>query len=484
MIFNSIDFLIFFCAVCAAYFFIPDRFKWVYLLTASFFYYGYKNPVFLAFLVIPVIIVYFISLEITRISPTPGSKKRRKLFLVAGLISALGALLVLRYTDFIGSTLFSILGAKYKFVDFFVPIGLSFYSFKMVSYLLDVYNEKMPAEKHFGYFALYVSFFPQILAGPIDRAINFIPELKKKISFDMHRITEGFQLVVWGIFKKMVIADRLGLFVNEMFLNPRKQGLNLLMAAYFYAFQIYCDFSAYTDIATGISKILGFKSMLNFDFPYSSKSITQFWSKWHISLSTWLRDYLFLPIAYAVMRPIRSEKLLKIKTETWGYMIGMLLTMFLAGLWHGPSWTFVAWGTLHGLYLVVGYLTKKTRKKFVKKIRLNKIPWLRRFISVFITFNLVSFAWIFFRAESFSKAFTYIKYIQFKHPGNATAYMLFNLIMVIIFIFLEIMYKNRGNINFLKHIPATVKIAGLALFICLIIIFAVDKTNEFIYFKF
>jgi D-alanyl-lipoteichoic acid acyltransferase DltB (MBOAT superfamily) len=349
---------------------------------------------------------------------------------------------------------------------------------------VDVYNEKTKAEKHPGYFALYVSFFPQLLMGPIDRAVNFIPELKKKIYVDIDRVVSGFRLVVWGIFKKMVISDRLAIFVNEVFRDPEQQGINLIFGAYFYAFQIYCDFSGYSDIAIGISRILGFKSMNNFDFPYFSKSMTQFWNRWHISLSTWLRDYLFLPIAYAVMRPIKTPKLYRIKAETWGYVIGMFLTMFLGGLWHGARWTFVIWGMLHGIYLIVGYITKKTRKKWVKKTRLNKFPGLRYVISVFITFNLVSFAWIFFRAESFEKALFYIKHLRLGSTGKGTVYLLFNLILVSIFIILEILYKNREKLAFIQQVPMVLKVVCFAFFICFTIIFAVDTSNEFIYLQF
>lgn len=485
MIFNSIDFLIFFSIVFVIYFFVPQKFKWLFLLVASYFFYGYWKISYLALLIIPTLLIYFISLKIGQ-SP---SVQYRKPMLILGLISGLGFLVVFKYTDFLGSTFFSlgglfIPGLKYDPLNLLWPIGISFFSFKLVSYLIDVYNEKTKPEKHLGYFALYVSFFPQILMGPIDRAINFIPELKKKVNFDIERILSGFRLIAWGIFKKMVIADRLAFFVNEMHRSPAHQGINLLIGAYFYSFQIYCDFSGYSDIAIGISRILGFKSMQNFDFPYFSKSMSEFWSKWHISLSTWLRDYLFLPIAYAVMRPIKTAALYKIKAETWGYVVGMFLTMLLGGLWHGPSWTMVTWGALHGIFLGVGYTTKKARKKLIKKIKLNKLPALRYGLSVFITFNLVSFAWIFFRSRTLTEAFTYIKYIQLVFNGKGSAYLLFNLVLVAAFIILEILYKNRGKMPALQRIPSLVKTIGFALFICMIIIFAVDTANEFIYLQF
>ena len=485
MIFNSIDFLIFFCIAFTLYFFIPQKYKWAFLLTVSLVFYGWWNPYYLSLLIVPVIFVYFISISLYKTK----SKRKRKTLLILGLLVSLAGLLVYKYTNFIGGSLYS-LGAlfitdlKYKPLNLLLPIGISFYTFKLVSYLVDVYNEKLPAEKHAGYFALYVSFFPQLLMGPIDRAVNLLPELKKKVTFDMDRIVSGFQLVVYGLFKKMVIADRLAIFVNEVFRDPENQGIHLVFGAYFYAFQIYCDFSGYSDIAIGLARMLGFKTMDNFDFPYFSKSLTQFWNKWHISLSTWLRDYLFLPIAYAVMRPIKTATLYKIKAETWGYVIGMFITMFLGGLWHGAGWTFVIWGTLHGLYLTAGYITKKTRKRWIKIIKLNKRPWLRSFISIFITFNLVSLAWIFFRAESFEKAVTYIKNLGFHAGVSGSVHLYFDLILLVLFIIMEIMYKNRESLRFTRKIPAAIKIAGFTLFICLIIIFAVDTSNEFIYLRF
>lgn len=498
MIFNSIEFLIFFGILLAGYFFIPQKIKWVYLLAASYFFYGYWKVEFLFLLIIPTILVYIIALKITP-QPPPVAKDensaatnhRRKMLLIAGIVGALAGLCVFKYTDFIGLSIFSLLKilvkeVSYKPLNLIVPIGLSFFSFKLISYLIDVYNGNAPAERHLGYFALYVSFFPQLLAGPIDRAVKFIPELKKKVTFDSERILSGFRLIVWGLFKKMVIADRLAIFVNQVYQAPQHQGLNLLFAAYFYAFQIYCDFSGYSDIAIGISRILGFTSMENFDFPYFSTSLTQFWSRWHISLSTWLRDYLFLPIAYAVMRPIKTATLYKVKAETWGYVIGMFLTMFIGGLWHGASWTFVVWGSLHGLYLAVGYTTKKIRKKWAKTIKLTQLPRFRHFLSMFITFNLVSLAWVFFRAESFEKAFNIIKYMQLKPPaaGQGSVYLLFNLMLLILFVGLEVGYKNRATSTLLKRTPGFVKLAVYALFICFIIIFAVDSSNEFIYIQF
>jgi D-alanyl-lipoteichoic acid acyltransferase DltB (MBOAT superfamily) len=485
MVFTSLDFLKFFCAVLALYFFLPHKVKWAFLLAASIFFYGFWKVEYVFFLIIPTVIVYFICIKLEQIE----SDKLRKFLLVVGLFSGLAVLLVFKYTDFFGHSLFSVASLfidnlTFRPLQFIWPIGVSFYSFKLVSYLVDVYNKNCKVERHLGYFSLYVSFFPQLLAGPIDRAVNFIPELRKRVNFDIPRIISGFRLIVWGVFKKMVIADRLAIFVDEVFKSPETQGINLIFAAYFYGFQIYCDFSGYSDIAIGISRILGFKSMKNFDFPYFSKNMTQFWNKWHISLSTWLRDYLFLPIAYAVMRRIKTKKLMRVKAEVWGYAIGMFLTMFLGGLWHGAAWTFVVWGSLHGLFLITGYITKKSRKKLVKKIKLKKLPKLHYLFSILFTFNLVSFAWIFFKAESFEKAISYIKCIQFQAPEKGLFYLFFNLFFIFIFLILEIIYKNRNNIPVIQNLPMWLKIAGFAFFICFIILFSMDTSNEFIYFQF
>jgi alginate O-acetyltransferase complex protein AlgI len=260
--------------------------------------------------------------------------------------------------------------------------------------------------------------------------------------------------------------------------------LYLIFAAYFYAFQIYCDFSGYSDMAIGISRILGFDSMKNFDFPYFSKSISEFWGRWHISLSSWLRDYLFLPLAYATLRRIKGEKLLAIKAETWGYFVSILLTMLLGGLWHGAGWTFVIWGALYGIYQMFAYASKRLRKRIVKKIGLQRLPRLHSALSIFITFNLVSFAWIFFRAVSFRQALTYISQIKFFFPESGGMHLIFNLILLMCFLVIEYFYKNRDRIVFWQRFPRLLKMAAFAFFCCLLLILAVDKSNEFIYFQF
>ena len=281
----------------------------------------------------------------------------------------------------------------------------------------------------------------------------------------------------------MVIADRLGLFVNEIFANPSEyQGLNIIFAAYFYTFQIYCDFSGYSDMAIGLSRMLGYSSMKNFDFPYFSKNLSEFWNKWHISLSTWLRDYVFLPIAYIIMRIIKTSKFLNIKVETWAYIIGMFLTMLIGGLWHGPRWTMIVWGCLHGIYLTIGFITKKKRKKLYKKIYLNRNPKIKHVLSIIFTFHLITIAWVFFRSENFNDAIIFFKNIGFAYSNSNISYIIFNILLILFLIFIDLIFSYKLNI--FHKTPKFIKTLGYALFICFIIIFSVDTTNEFIYFKF
>lgn len=485
MLFNSIDFWGFFAVIFAVYFFVPQKFKWFFLLLASYFFYGYWKKEYVLLLAFPTLVTYFAARGMAA-AQTHG---RKRLLFWSGLTVSLGLLFVFKYLELFRQTLHDLAGYFMHIqplspLKIILPIGISFFTFRIVSYLIDVYYERIPAERHLGIYALYVSFFPQLLAGPIDRAARLIPQFKTPVYFDWERITSGSRLIVWGLFKKLVIADRLLWFVTQVFRRPEKQALYLIFGVYFYAFQIYCDFSGYSDMAVGVSRILGFESMKNFDFPYFSKSITEFWNRWHISLSSWLRDYLFLPLAYATMRRIKGEKLLAVKAETWGYFIGIFFTMLLGGLWHGARWTFVIWGVLFGIYQMFAYASKRLRKKIVKKTGLQRLPWLHTALSVFITFNLVSFAWIFFRAASFSKALTYISYIKLHLPEDGSVHFYYNLILLLFFLLIEYFYKNRDRIVFWQHFPRPVKMAAFAFFCCLLIVLAMDTSNEFIYLQF
>ncbi|MCX6558192.1 MAG: MBOAT family protein, partial [Candidatus Aminicenantes bacterium] len=486
--FNSIDFWGFFAVIFALYFFVPQKFKWLFLLLASYFFYGSWKKEYLLLLAFPTLVTYIAARGMDA-ARSPG---KRKLFFWSGLTVTLGLLIVFKYLGLFWQTFLDLLGylrhqRLTSALHILLPLGISFFTFRMISYLIDVYLRRIPAEKHLGIYALYVSFFPQLLAGPIDRAAHLIPQLKSPVRFDWDRITSGFRLIVWGLFKKLVIADRLLFFVTQVFRHPHDQRVYLLFAAYFYAFQIYCDFSGYSDMAIGVSRILGFESQKNFDFPYFSKSISEFWNRWHISLSSWLRDYLFLPLAYATMRRIEGARLLGVKAETWGYFVGTILTMLLGGLWHGAGWTFVIWGGLYGVYMTFAYASKRLRKRLVRKTGLRRLPRLHAILSIFITFNLVSFAWIFFRSPTFPAALTFISRMQLRFPDDGSVHFIFDLLLLLPFLLIEFFYKNSehgGRIAFWRRFPKPVKMAFFALFCCLLIVFAMDTANEFIYMQF
>jgi alginate O-acetyltransferase complex protein AlgI len=467
------------------YFFVPQKFKWLFLLLASYFFYGSWKKEYVLLLALPTLATYFAARAVVA-AKTPG---RKKICFWSGLTVTLGLLFVFKYLELFWQTFLDLQGylrqqpAKTA-LHIILPIGISFFTFRMVSYLIDVYYQRIPAEKHLGIYALYVAFFPQLLAGPIDRAASLIPQLKSHVYFDWERIKSGFRLIVWGLFKKIVVADRLLWFVTQVFRCPQNQDLYVVFAAYFYAFQIYCDFSGYSDMAVGVSRILGFESTKNFDFPYFSRSISEFWNRWHISLSSWLRDYLFLPLAYGTMRRIKGEKLLAVKVETWGYFVGILLTMVLGGLWHGAGWTFVAWGALYGIYQMFAYASKRLRRKIIKKIGLQHWPRLHSAFRIFITFNLVSFAWIFFRAASFSQAWIYIGQIKLRFPEDSSVHFYYNLVLLLFFLIAEYFYKNRERLVFWQRFPQPVKMAAFAVFCCLLLLMAMDSSNEFIYMQF
>ncbi len=277
-------------------------------------------------------------------------------------------------------------------LELILPIGLSFHTFQSMSYTIEVYRGRTPAERHAGVFALYVMFYPQLVAGPIERPYNLLPQLHREQRFEYRRVTDGLKLMAWGLFKKVVIADRIADFVNPIYNSPTDfQGVPLILATGLFAYQIYCDFSGYSDIAIGSAQVMGFKLMHNFDRPYFSKSIGEFWRRWHISLSSWFRDYLYFPLGGN-------------RVPAWRHQFNILIVFLVSGLWHGASWTFVIWGGLHGAYLLLSMWTESVRARIVQAIGLGKFPTAYKLIQVGVTFTLVSFAWIFFRAASLDDA--------------------------------------------------------------------------------
>ncbi len=393
MLFNSFEFLIFFPIVTLLYFGLPHRFRWFHLLVASCIFYCFFIPEYLLILIFTIVIDYFAGIWIEN-----SSGSRRKMALVVSLIANIGVLAVFKYYNFIvanaNAVLFRLGGHTIDLWDIILPIGLSFHTFQAMSYTIEVYRGNQKAERHFGIYALYVMFYPQLVAGPIERPQNILHQFYEKHNFNYEEAKSGLRLMLWGMFKKVVIADRLGLFVDQVYNHPDEyKGLPLIVATVCFSIQIFCDFSGYSDIALGAARVMGFKLMKNFDRPYFSKNISEFWRRWHISLSTWFRDYVYIPLGgNRVAEPRRY--------------FNLFFVFMLSGLWHGASWHYVIWGALHGIYLIFGQLTRSMQEKVIGLLG-NK--FLISVVHAVITFGLVAFAWIFFRANTNADAFYIIR---------------------------------------------------------------------------
>lgn len=388
MLFNSIEFIIFFPVVTIIYFLLPYRFRWLHLLAASCVFYMFFVPIYILILAFTIIIDYFAGILIEN-----AEGKRRKSFLVMSLMANIGVLAVFKYYNFFNENLAEVthlLGFDYALpaLSVLLPVGLSFHTFQAMSYTIEVYRGKQKAERHFGIYALYVMFYPQLVAGPIERPQNLLPQFYKYFDFDSKRVSDGLKLMLWGFFKKIVVADRLAVYADAVYNQPEKwDGVTLVIATIFFAYQIYCDFSGYSDIAIGAAQVMGFKLMTNFNRPFHSRSIAEFWKRWHISLFTWLRDYIYTPLSRKYGSPIMRQ-------------FNLMVTFFVAGIWHGANWTFVAYGMMNGFYIVFGAWMVNVRRQFVKFIGLANYPKIHNLIKILITFGLVCCTGVFFRSNS------------------------------------------------------------------------------------
>jgi alginate O-acetyltransferase complex protein AlgI len=482
--FNSIPFWVFCVVAVGGHRLLPLRFRWAWLLAASYVFYASFDLRILAVLVGLTAFVYVIVRWMDR---SQGSA-RRVLFL-ASIGIPLATLAGCKYLAFIWQAISSLAGGLIgrppaAGFNILVPIGISFYGFKLLSYAIDVHRRRIPAETHAGYFALYVSYFPQILAGPIERAGDLLPQLRRPEAVGLPGAAAGARLVAWGLFKKLVVADRLAYYVGELFLSPQYKSLHLLFGGYFYYIQIYCDFSGYTDISNGLSRMLGVTPVLNFNYPYLSRSVSEFWARWHITLSTWLRDYLFLPITYGIMRRSPADRRWGMSIEVWGYGVGTLLTMLAAGLWHGAAWTFVAWGAFHGACQFLSVASRRARRRFARAIGLVRRPRLRGFVAWLVTFHLVTIAWILFRASSFENAWTYFRYVQLRLPSAGVANLVFNLALVGVLLAMEYVQRHRERFVLFDRVPLEAKAFGYAAFAIGVVTFSVGTGDPFIYFRF
>jgi len=402
VVFNSLEYFLFLPAIWLIHHFLGDRYRWVFLLAASYlFYASLKVPYLLGVITFVTLATYGFG----RWIHLAKSEKKKRQVLWGGIATNVLILIVMKYIPFLTDNLNILLSffdspISIHNAPLFVAIGVSYYIFQAISYLSDIYLEIEEPEPHFGYFALYLAFFPKLLQGPIERAGDLLPQLKQKYEFSYDSMRFGLLLFAWGLFKKVVLADRLGLYVDTVYDDVHSyQGLPLILSTYAYAFQLYFDFSGYTDMALGTARLFNINLTQNFNSPYLATSIADFWRRWHISFSRWILDYIFKPLQMQ-WRNARN----------WGTAAALLVTFTVSGIWHGANWGFIIWGLLHGLYLACSVFYKPYQKKIHKALKLQKTKTLRIW-QVFMTFHLVTFAWVFFRAGSLSDAWYIIRNI-------------------------------------------------------------------------
>lgn len=462
MIFNSQEFLIFFSIVIPTFFGLPHKFRKPFILLASYFFYAWWNPFYLV-LIIASTITDFIAAKKVYASK---KKKNRTKWLIFSIVINFGILFTFKYVNFFAEV-FNITQDGGKLLDVLLPVGISFYTFQTVSYTIDTYRRKLKPEKSFVDFSLYVAYFPQLVAGPIERAGNILPQFKKKIKFDANRASQGFTLIVLGLFQKVVIADNLAPFVNAVFNNPSHyQGLSIIIATVFFAFQIYNDFAGYTNIARGTALIMGIKLMRNFNQPYFAHSLKDFWHRWHISLSTWFKDYVYISLGGK-----------KLNVKKWA--IAILITFTVSGLWHGANWTFIAWGFLNALVYILETLFRKA-KKWESRTKIY------RFFRILFTFVIINVLWIFFRANNISDALLLLKNItipDFSIPFDHK-WMLVLFILIFFNLIIDYVDSKRELSEWLPTKSSIFRVAFFYVLLIMIIFIGNWHITPFIYFQF
>ena len=392
MLFNSFSYLIFLPVVAIIYFVLPRRIKNYWLLAASLFFYGCWRAEYLLLILFSIVATFACGLLVEK----ADSKQKKKTVLAVSFAVNLAILFFFKYFNFVAATINSLISREaVSFLDVALPVGISFYTFQALGYTVDVYRGEIKACRNLFTYALFVCFFPQLVAGPIERSSNLLPQFEVAHGFDYNNLLRGLLLVLWGFFQKLMIADRLAIYVDGAFGKyDSASGGALLLASVFFSLQIYCDFASYSNIAIGSAQIMGFTLMKNFDAPFFSKTIGEFWNRWHISLSTWFRDYLYIPLGGNRKGSARQ-------------CFNLLAVFLISGLWHGAAWTFVVWGALHGLARVVGTITQRSRRELRERLGLEHSP-LWSLVRILFTFSFVVFAFIFFRADSVSQAFSII----------------------------------------------------------------------------
>ena len=472
MLFNSVAFLLFFPAVCFIYFLLKkNKYRNPFLLIASYYFYMNWQPSYALLILTSTLVTYVCGVLVEKFVE---NKRYKKSFLVISLLINFGILFIFKYYNFINETFYALLsslGLRWSVpnLDILLPVGISFYTFQAVGYSIDVYRGDIKAERNVVTYALFVSFFPQLVAGPIERAKNLLPQFHEEHTFNVQDVIEGFKKMVWGFFMKLCVADVLSGYVDSIYKNVHHHSEeSMVLATVFFAFQIYCDFAGYSNIAIGSARILGYRLMENFKQPYLSLSVKEFWKRWHISLSTWFKDYLYIPLGGNRVTYSR-------------HIFNLFITFLISGLWHGANWTFVVWGSLHGVYLIVENVIRKN----VFTSRNESL--ISRLMSMVGCFILVSFAWIFFRASSIDDAFYVVKSI-FTNWGRqlfiGKAAFAYGIPAVFILIFKDLKDYFGWKISFMHSRYAVVRNISVITLISYIVLFGALSSGSFIYFQF
>lgn len=483
MLFNSVSFAIFLPVVFILYWLIFNRnlqLQNFLLLCASYFFYACWDWRFLFLLVFSTLLDYFTGLKMTE-SENP---KSRSFWLWLSILINLGFLGVFKYYNFFAGSftqMFSNFGLNVNpwTLKVILPVGISFYTFHGLSYVIDIYKRRIKAERNFIDYSLFVSFFPLLVAGPIERATHLLPQIKKARVFNYHNAANGLRQILWGLFKKIVIADQCAEFANTIFANSASySGSTLVLGAIFFTFQIYCDFSGYSDIALGVARLFGIELLRNFAFPYFSRGVAEFWRRWHISLSTWFRDYLYVPLGGS-------------KGGTWLKVRNTFIIFLVSGFWHGANWTFIIWGFLNALFIMPSIIFKTNRNNLEIVAKGKSLPTLSEFLHILLTFCMVVFAWIFFRANNVTHAFNYLGRIfsrsLFSIPSfDVNRPQLLETIALIVF-FIVIEWNGRENqyaIETLTKLKSrNYRLAFYYALVLIAFLFA-GKEQQFIYFQF
>jgi alginate O-acetyltransferase complex protein AlgI len=458
----------------------PRAFRWAWLLLASCLFYMFFIPEYILILFFTIIIDYWAGLQLEKIK----DPKKRKWFLIASLIANIGILVIFKYYNFINDNIGVVLNSMHQHnpipvLNIILPIGLSFHTFQAMSYTIEVYRGKQKAEKHFGVYALYVMYYPQLVAGPIERPQNILPYMHFNYKPEYARIVSGLKQMLWGLFKKVVIADRLTQFVDIVYANPDSyHGFPIIWATLFFAIQIYCDFSGYSDIALGASRIMGIELMQNFRMPYLATSISEFWSRWHISLSTWFRDYLYIPLGGN-----------RVAKSRWFF--NMFFVFMVSGFWHGANWTYIIWGALHGTFLIFAIIKLDILKKINSPINNLSIQKLATFANWGITFLLVCIAWVFFRASSMHDALTLLKnsvQIDFSNlvglPNFTKPAMVFMFLLVLLVLATDFILEKSKQAYIYTATKKSWNYVIVFILALSILLFGVFNNQNFIYFQF